>query len=245
LARRPSHDAEREMPVNELHFYDPGFWAAVLEIILINILLSGDNAVVIALACRTLPPRERLWGMIIGAGVASVLLILFTALAAFLLGLPYLRLVGAIALVWIAARLVAPEGDGDAGRVESSDKLWRAVRIVVVADVIMSLDNVVAVAAAAKGNYWLLGLGLSVSIPIVIAGSAIIMWVLERLPLLIWAGAILLGWIAGDLLATDLGLANLLGPPTMEWLGIVAGPAGAVMVLTLALLWRRRPAAEV
>jgi YjbE family integral membrane protein len=218
--------------------YEPGFWAAVLEIIVINILLSGDNAVVIALACRTLPRRQRLWGMIIGAGVASVLLVLFTGLAAVLMTLPYLKLVGAAALIWIAIKLVAP-GDGTGGgHVESADDLWRAVRIVVVADVIMSLDNVIAVAAAAKGNYVLLVLGLSVSIPIVIAGSALIMALLERFPLLVWAGATLLGWIAGDILSTDPSLSYLFGAAA-ERLQIVASLAGAATVLIVALLLRR------
>jgi YjbE family integral membrane protein len=218
--------------------YEPGFWAAVLEIILINILLSGDNAVVIALACRTLPRRQRLWGMIIGAGVASVLLVLFTGLAAVLMTLPYLKILGAAALIWIAIKLVAPGEGGGSEHVESADDLWRAVRIVVVADVIMSLDNVIAVAAAAKGNYVLLVLGLSVSIPIVIAGSALIMALLERFPLLVWAGATLLGWIAGDILSTDPSLSYLFGAAA-DRLQIVASLAGAATVLIVSLLLRR------
>lgn len=219
--------------------YHPGFWAAVFEIILINILLSGDNAVVIALACRTLPPSQRLWGMIIGAGVASILLIVFTGIAAFLMALPYLKLAGAAALVWIAVKLVVPGGSDGSGHIESADDLWRAVRSVVIADVIMSLDNVIAVAAAAKGNYVLLGLGLSVSIPIVIAGSAVIMALLERFPLLVWAGATLLGWIAGDIFATDPALMNVLGEGIADRLHIVTSLAGAITVLLIALLWRR------
>src|SRR5436305_4778105 len=161
------------------------FWVAVLKIIWINILLSGDNAVVIAMACRSLPPRERLWGMVIGAGLASILLILFTAVAAKLMTLPYLKLIGSIALLWIAFRLLVPS-EADEARVEASESLWRAVKIVVVADIVMSLDNVIAVAAAANGSYILLGLGLAVSIPLVIAGSALIMMLLERFPLLGW-----------------------------------------------------------
>ena len=183
-------------------FYQIAFWVAVLKIIWINILLSGDNAVVIAMACRSLPPRERLWGMVIGAGLASILLILFTAVAAKLMTLPYLKLIGSIALLWIAFRLLVPS-EADEARVEASESLWRAVKIVVVADIVMSLDNVIAVAAAANGSYILLGLGLAVSIPLVIAGSALIMMLLERFPLLVWAGAALLGWIAGELLGGD------------------------------------------
>jgi YjbE family integral membrane protein len=220
----------------------PGFWASVLEIILINILLSGDNAVVIALVCRALPPRQRLWGMIIGAGVASVLLIVFTAAVATLMTLPYLKLIGAAALLWVAIRLVVPTGSaGD--HVEAGEDLWRAVRIVVVADIVMSLDNVIAVAAAAKGNYALLGLGLSVSIPIVIAGSALIMALLERFPLLVWAGAALLGWIAGDILATDPVLASNFAESTIDRLQIVASLLGAAAVVAAGLMWRRARAA--
>src|SRR5262249_35776055 len=171
-APRPERTAETMM-----EFHQPGFWAAVGEIIVINILLSGDNAVVIALACRSLPQPQRRWGMIIGAGVASVLLIVSTGVVAALTALPYLKMAGSVALLWIAVRLLEEEEDEAEGKVEAAETLWRAVRIVVVADIIMSLDNVIAVAMAAKGNYLLLGLGLSVSIPIVIAGSAMIMWV--------------------------------------------------------------------
>lgn len=178
----------------------PGFWVAVVEVIWINILLSGDNAVVIAIACRELPPRQRFWGMMIGAGVASLLLIAFTAVVATLIALPFLKLVGGCALFWVAYKLLLPDTDDT---IEAGDTLWRAVRIVVVADIVMSLDNVIAVTATANGNYALLGLGLVISIPVVIAGSALIIAVLKTFPLLIWAGAALLGWIAGSLLATD------------------------------------------
>jgi YjbE family integral membrane protein len=188
--------------------YHVGFWAAVVKIIWINILLSGDNAIVIALACRKLPPPQRRWGMIIGAGVASVLLIVFTGIVTTLMTLPYLKIVGGCALLWIAFRLLV--GESEEHHVEAVEDLWRAVRIVVVADVIMSLDNVIAVAAAAGGSYALLGLGLMVSIPIVIAGAALIMALLERFPVLVWAGGALLGWIAGGLLFDDPAVQRLL-----------------------------------
>src|SRR5262245_30898140 len=165
--------------------YQPAFWAAVFQIILINILLSGDNAVVIALACRTLPPRQRLWGMIIGAGVACVLRILFTGVVAALMTLPLLKMIGAGALFWVAIKLLVPFDVETAGHVEAADRLWAAMKIVAVADVVMSLDNVIAVAGAAKGNYLLLILGLAMSIPIVVAGSALIMALLERFPILV------------------------------------------------------------
>jgi YjbE family integral membrane protein len=184
------------------HVGQSGFWVAVAQIIWINVLLSGDNAIVIALACRGLPPRQRLWGLFIGAGVASLLLIVFTLVVATLITLPFLKFVGGCALLWIAYNLLVPDTEEDA-KVEAAETLWRAVRIVVVADIVMSLDNVVAVAGAAKENYALLILGLAISIPVVIAGSAVIVAILEAFPVLVWAGAALLGWIAGGLLATD------------------------------------------
>jgi YjbE family integral membrane protein len=179
----------------------PTFWLAVGKIIWINVLLSGDNALVIAMACRGLAPRQRVWGMTIGAGIAVILLIVFTGIVARLLVLPYLKLVGGLALLVIAAKLLVPEDEGD--DVTAGTSLWHAIQIVVIADIVMSLDNVIAVAAAANGEIPLLILGLAVSIPMIIAGAALIMLVLDRFPILIWLGAILLGWIAGDVIATD------------------------------------------
>src|SRR5215472_7652860 len=190
-----------EMLANEM--MRPTFWLAAMQIMGINILLSGDNAVVIALAVRALPPRERFWGMVLGAGCAAVLLILFTGIVATLLKLPYLKLIGGIALFWVAVKLVAPQGQDAEDSPEAVEDLWRAVRVVVVANIVMSLDNVIAVAAAAKGNYLLLGLGLTISIPVVIAGSALFLALLERFPWIVWAGGALLGWIAGGLLPDD------------------------------------------
>ena len=179
----------------------PAFWLAVGKIIWINVLLSGDNALVIAMACRGLAPRQRIWGMTIGAGIAVILLIGFTGIVAKLMVLPYLKLVGGLALLVIAARLLVPEDEGS--DVTAGTSLWHAIRIVVIADIVMSLDNVIAVAAAANGEIPLLILGLAVSIPMIIAGAALIMLVLDRFPILIWLGAALLGWIAGDVIATD------------------------------------------
>jgi YjbE family integral membrane protein len=186
----------------------PAFWLAALQIMGINILLSGDNAVVIALAVRGLPPRERFWGMVLGAGCAAVLLILFTGIVATLLKLPYLKLIGGLALFWVAVKLVAPQHQDAEDTPEAVEDLWRAVRVVVVANIVMSLDNVIAVAAAANGNYLLLGLGLAISIPVVIAGSALFLAVLERFPWVVWAGGALLGWIAGSLLPDDASIAQ-------------------------------------
>src|SRR5438105_8774265 len=180
----------------------PAFWVAVGKIIWINVLLSGDNALVIALACRGLAPKQRLWGMIFGAAAAVVLRIIFTGIVATLMELPYLKLVGGLALLVIAAKLLVPEQE-DEDSVAAAASLWAALQIVVIADIVMSLDNVIAVAAAANGSLPLLILGLAISIPLIVAGAALIMALLTRLPILVWAGAALLGWIAGDVMATD------------------------------------------
>jgi YjbE family integral membrane protein len=201
----------------------------------INILLSGDNAVVIALAVRALPPKERFWGMVLGAGAAAVLLILFTGIVATLMQLPYLKLAGGLALFWVAVKLVTPQAHDAEDTPEAVEDLWRAVRVVVVANIVMSLDNVIAVAAAAKGNYFLLGLGLAVSIPVVIAGSALFLAIIERFPIVVWGGGALLGWIAGGLLPEDPVVAQYFSEATAEMLDIVCGIAGAIFVVLMGL----------
>jgi YjbE family integral membrane protein len=239
----------------------PVFWLAVGKIIWINVLLSGDNALVIAMACRGLAPRQRLWGMLIGAGIAVVLLIVFTGIVATLMALPYLKLVGGLALLAVAAKLLVPDEEGD--DVAAATSLWHAVRIVVIADIVMSLDNVIAVAAAANGQLALLILGLAISIPMIIAGAALIMMVLDRLPILVWLGATLLGWIAGNVIATDPAIRPLLQrlldgrialslEATSQILGVsphfsldgdvveyAAALLGALAVLIAGSLWRR------
>jgi YjbE family integral membrane protein len=237
----------------------PSFWLAVGKIIWINVLLSGDNALVIAMACRGLHGAHRLWGMIIGAGIAVVLLIVFTGIVATLMSLPFLKLVGGIALVIIAAKLLVPEDESD--EVAAGTTLWHAVRIVVIADIIMSLDNVIAVAAAANGQLSLLVIGLAVSIPMIIAGAALIMLVLDRFPVLIWLGAMLLGWIAGDVIASDPVDQSLFhnildGHITIEATSTILGAShfnldgdlmdfaasavGAIVVLVVGSIWRSR-----
>jgi YjbE family integral membrane protein len=219
-----------------------GFWLALGKIMWINILLSGDNAVVIAMACRGLPARQRLWGMVLGAGVAVLLRIVFTVVIATLMLMPYLKLVGGLALFYIAAKLLVPDDENEEG-IEAVDHLWRAVRIVAIADIVMSLDNVIAIAAAAQGNLVLLILGLAISIPLIVAGAALIMNLLDRFPILIWAGAALLGWIVGEVIATDPGIEPLIvarvGAETAHVLELVAAGVGAVLVLIVGGLWRR------
>jgi len=217
------------------------FWVALLKIMWINILLSGDNAVVIAMACRNLPARQRLWGMVLGAGVAVLLRVVFTVVIASLMTLPYLKIVGGIALFYIAVKLLVPEEEGD-GETEAADHLWRAVKMVAIADIVMSLDNVIAIAAAAGDNVALLVLGLAISIPLIVAGAALIMSLLDRFPILIWAGAALLGWIVGEVMATDPvvhGYLAQFGSETMHTVEIVCGIIGAVLVVAIGGLWRR------
>jgi YjbE family integral membrane protein len=217
----------------------PTFWLAAVQIMGINILLSGDNAVVIALAVRALPPKERFWGMVLGAGAAAVLLILFTGIVATLMTLPYLKLAGGLALFWVAIKLVSPQAHDAEGTTEAVEDLWRAVRVVVVANIVMSLDNVIAVAAAAKGNYLLLGLGLAVSIPVVIAGSALFLAIIERFPIVVWGGGALLGWIAGGLLPEDPIVAEYLPAAMTETIEIASGVAGAIIVVLAGLYLAR------
>jgi len=197
---------------------------AIVKIIGINIVLSGDNAVVIALACRNLPPRQRRIGILLGAGAAVVLRILFTLMVLFLFQVvPYLKLVGGLLLFWIAVKLLAGDDHAGEDKVAGGDSLWEAVKIVAIADVVMSLDNVLAIVGAAESappeqRIWLIVLGLAISIPLVVAGSTLIMGLLTRYPILVWAGAGLLGWVAGELIATEpvlqdyvAALANYLG----------------------------------
>jgi len=218
------------------------FWVALLKIMWINVLLSGDNAVVIAMACRGLPHRQRLWGMILGAGVAVVLRIIFTGVVASLMLLPWLKIVGGVALFYIAAKLLVPE-DPDESETEAAEHLWRAVRIVAVADIIMSLDNVIAIAAAAAGNMALLVIGLGISIPLIVAGAALIMALLDRYPILVWAGAALLGWIVGEVIATDPVIQGYLEPKLgtegFHYVMLFCALAGAVLVLVVGGLLRR------
>ncbi|NCV90010.1 MAG: TerC family protein [Betaproteobacteria bacterium] len=177
------------------------FWVALAQIMVVNIMLSGDNAVVIALASRSLPPKQQKMAIMLGSGAAILLRIVLTVFAVMLMELPYLKLVGGLALLWIAASMLnADQGEGE---FESHASLWAAVRTILVADFIMSLDNVIGVAAAAKGNYVLLIIGLALSIPLIIYGSQIILKLMERFPTIILGGAALLGWVAGDMIIAD------------------------------------------
>lgn len=181
------------------------FWVGLIQIIWIDLLLSGDNAVVIALACRGLPPKQRKWGILLGAGAAVGLRIIFALVITYLLAVPFLKLVGGLLLFWIAIKLVVGEegGEDQHGKIQETDNLWKAVRTVAIADAVMSLDNVIAIAAAAHGNVWLFIFGLALTIPLIVFGSTLILGIIERFPIFVWAGAALLGWIAGEMLLSD------------------------------------------
>lgn len=185
-----------------MSFASPEFWIALMQIIGVNIVLSGDNAVVIALAARGLPPDQQKKAIGWGSGAAVVMRIVLTIVAVELLRLPYLKLVGAGLLLWIAVQLLLPEEEGE-GRVTSNGSLGAAIRTILLADLVMSLDNVIAVAAAAKGHTGLLVVGLAISIPLVIFASQLLLKLMERFPIIITLGAALLGWVAGDMMVTD------------------------------------------
>jgi YjbE family integral membrane protein len=233
-------------------FLQPSFWLAVGQIIWINILLSGDNAVVIALACRSLPPKQRFWGILLGAGAAVFLRIVFTIVIAQIMGIAFLKLVGGLLLLWIAIKLLVPSEEHGEDSVKAGDTLLRAVWLVTVADIVMSLDNVIAIAAAAETaaarvdiahaltiKTTLIVFGLATSVPLIIAGSALLMKVMERFPILVWAGAALLGWVAGEIIIKDAAVAGYLGAEFVEHVHLWAAGAGAVIVVAIGWLIRR------
>jgi YjbE family integral membrane protein len=230
----------------------PAFWIAVGQIIWINILLSGDNAVVIALACRSLPPKQRFWGILLGAGAAVVLRIFFTVIIAQIMGIIFLKLVGGLLLLWIAVKLLVPTEEHGEESVKAGDTLLRAVWLVTVADIVMSLDNVIAIAAAAETaamrvdidhaltiKTTLIVFGLATSVPLIIAGSALLMKIMERYPILVWAGAGLLGWVAGEIIVKDAAVVAYMGQEFVDKAHLWAAGAGAVFVIGLGWLIRR------
>ena len=226
--------------LNELQ--TTAFWVGLWQIILVNIVLSGDNAVVIALAARSLPPRQQKQAIFWGAGAAVVMRIILTIIAVEMLKWPWLKLIGAVLLLWIAVKLLIPE-DGGEGDVESSDNLWAAIKTILIADLVMSLDNVIGVAAAAKGSLTLLILGLLISIPLVIFGATMLMKLMTRWPIIITIGAGLLGWVAGDMSATDPVVKDWVDA-NAAWLHWAAPAAGAGFVVALGKWLAARAEAE-
>jgi YjbE family integral membrane protein len=233
----------------------PDFWIAVGQIIMIDILLGGDNAVVIALACRKLPPALRIKGILWGTVGAIVLRVILIFFALTLLAIPYLKLVGAVLLVWIGVKLLAPEDDDGHGDIQASDKLWAAVKTVIVADLVMSVDNVIAIAGAAEGaggdhKMGLVVFGLLVSIPIIVWGSQLVIKLMDRFPFIITVGGMLLGWIAGTMAVTDPAVIGALPhlpadkpgalPVVNDLVRYGAGVAGALLVLAIGLVMKKR-----
>ena len=230
------------------------FWVALGQIIIIDILLGGDNAVVIALACRKLPPAQRAKGIMWGTAGAIILRVVLILFAMTLLNLPFLKFVGALLLVWIGVKLIAPEEEDHSG-IETSDKLFAAIKTIIVADLVMSVDNVIAIAGAAQNSgehsTLLVVLGLLISIPIIVAGSQLVIKLMARFPLIIVAGGMLLGWIAGGMLVTDPVFAN---PEQWQWMAKIpqtsvvkygAAVAGALLVLVIGkALASKHPPAE-
>ncbi|MDB5865166.1 MAG: integral rane protein [Betaproteobacteria bacterium] len=208
---------------------DPAFWVALLQIIGVNIVLSGDNAVVIALAARSLPPKQQKAAILWGSGAAVIMRIILTIVAVEMLKLPYLKLIGAVLLLWIAVKLLIPEEEGEEG-ISTSDNLIAAIKTILIADLVMSLDNVIGVAAAAKGSLTLLILGLAISIPLVVFGSTLLLKLMGRFPIIITIGAALLGWVAGEMAVTDPLIRDWVDA-NMHWLHWVAPAAGAVLVV--------------
>ena len=209
-------------------FMEHAFWIGLLKIIWINILLSGDNAVVIALAARALPEHQQNKAIWLGSGAAVVLRIGLTLVAAMLLQLPYLQLVGGLLLLYIGFQLISEEEDGE-GEAKESGSLLAAIRTILIADLVMSLDNVIAVAAAAKGNDLLLLLGLAISIPLVIFGSSLMIKLMARFPIIVVLGAALIGWVGGETIASDVAFKEY--ADANQWLHYAAAALGAVLVV--------------
>jgi YjbE family integral membrane protein len=232
---------------------NPVFWIGLGQIIVVNILLSGDNAVVIALAARSLPPHQQKQAIIWGSVAAIIMRVILTIVAVELLKYPYLKIIGGLLLFWIALQLLVPEDDAGDG-IESSSNVMVAIRTILIADLVMSLDNVIGVAAAAKGDDVLVILGLAISIPLIIFGSTILLKLMDRYPVIITAGAALLGWVAGEMLITDPSIVGWIttNMPWMEFhlplVGAIswAQIVGAVIVIVAGKLMARRAAeAEV
>lgn len=219
--------------------------SAFLQIVLINIVLSGDNAVVIALACRSLPPRQQKLALVLGGAGVIVLMTGLTAFAAYLLTLPYIEIAGSLVLLWIGTKLLLPEDEAEDGAVKESQHLVEAVKTVIVADIVMSLDNVLGMAAAANGHLAMLFLGLVITIPVILFGSALIMKLMQRFPILVTLGGALLGYVAGEMAVGDPSIRDWVARQA-SYLDIVAPVAAALLVVALgkALGSRRAVAPE-
>ena len=220
----------------------PLFWTALLKIIGVNIILSGDNAVVIALAARSLPPAQQKQAIFWGSAAAIVLRIVLTIFAVALLQFAWLKLVGSALLLWIGVKLLADE-EGDDGGIKSHGSLIEAIKTILIADLVMSLDNVIAVAAAAKGDWVLVIIGLAISIPLIIYASTILIKVMEKYPVVITIGAALIGWVAGEM-AWDEQVIKPFTSQYAHWFEYIAAAAGAVLVVGVGKLLARQGASS-
>lgn len=219
-------------------FLTAAFWAGFAQIVAIDLVLSGDNAVVIALACRRLSPSQRRVGVLWGVAGAVLLRVVLTAFAASLLGYPWLKLLGGLLLVWIAVKLLLPDDDG-AHEIDAATSVSGAVRTIIVADFVMSVDNVIGVAGAAGDSLLLLGLGLAFSIPVIVWSSQLIMKSMERFPIIVTLGAALLGWVAVSMMLSDPGVRPWV-EPLPGWCRLVAGAVGAIGVVGVAHVLAQR-----
>jgi YjbE family integral membrane protein len=231
------------------HVANAAFWLALGKIIWVNILLSGDNAVVIALAARSLPPQQRNKAIFGGSAAAIVLRVVLTVFAVQLLQYPYLKIIGALLLFWIGVQLLVPEDEDEDG-IKSSDHLWTAIRTILIADLVMSLDNVIAVAAAAdagppESRLLLLILGLGLSIPLIIFGSQLLLTVMEKYPVIITLGAALLGFVAGEMLVSDRALTPYFAQMGAASTTVVELAGAVAVVLVGQWLARRKKSAAV
>ena len=206
------------------------FWVSLAQIIMINIVLSGDNAVVIALASRSLPARQQKQAIMFGSVGAIVLRIVLTYFAVLLLGIPWLKIIGAVLLAWIGIQMLAPEGDEK--EIDGAAHLWAAIKTIIIADFIMSLDNVLGVAAAAKGSLLLLVVGLAISIPIIVYGITLVLKLMTRFPVIVTVGGGVLGWVAGEMLVSDPALKGWM-EGSGHWLHSAAPAMGALFVVTV------------
>lgn len=218
------------------------FWIGLIKIVWINIILSGDNAVVIALAARSLPPEQQRKAVLFGSGAAVVLRIALTVVAAKLLEISFLQVVGGILLLWIGVQLISDD-DGEEGHGKNTGSMLAAVRTILIADLVMSLDNVIAVAAAAKGSMLLLILGLAISIPLVIFGSTLMIRLMTRFPVIVTLGAALIGWVGGETIASDSAFSGWM--VTHGWVHYMAAVLGAGLVLGLGAVLAKRKALSV
>ena len=216
---------------------DPETWTALFKIAVINVVLSGDNAVVIALACRSLAPKQQRNAFLVGTGGIVVLMTGLTASAALLMTLPYIQIIGSVLLLWIGVKLLLPEDDE--GNVKDSDNFWEAVKTIIIADIVMSLDNVLGMAGAAKGHFGMLFVGLVITMPLILFGSAMLMKLMERFPALITIGSGLLGYVAGDMAVGDLAVKDYVETHAQA-LDVVAPIVGALFVVIAGKMISRK-----